>query len=95
MAGLGDSRYRLCILQPKASAGCDLDAIGSLGDQSGEHISASEDVRCAARGKDAIATCGDDIFQGLSEIRSCVEGAVEGCLQRSGQVSPGSAQTQV
>src|SRR5258705_10826932 len=33
-----------------------------------------------------MATCGDDIFQGLSEIRSCVEGAVEGCLQRSGQV---------
>jgi hypothetical protein len=32
MAGLGDSRYRLCILQSKTSAGCDLDAIGSLGD---------------------------------------------------------------
>jgi hypothetical protein len=32
VAGLGDSRYRLCILQPKTSAGCDLDAIGSLGD---------------------------------------------------------------
>ena len=33
-----------------------------------------------------MATCGDDIFQGLIEIRSCVEGAVEGCLQRAGQV---------
>jgi hypothetical protein len=32
MAGLGDSRYRLCILQSKTSAGCDLDAIGCLGD---------------------------------------------------------------
>jgi hypothetical protein len=32
-----------------------------------------------------MATCGDDIFQGLIEIRSCVEGAVEGRLQRSGQ----------
>jgi hypothetical protein len=32
VAGLGDSRYRLCILQPKTSAGCDLDAIGSLSD---------------------------------------------------------------
>jgi hypothetical protein len=31
MAGLGDSRYRLCILQSKTSARCDLDAIGSLG----------------------------------------------------------------
>jgi hypothetical protein len=32
MAGLGYSRYRPCILQSKTSAGCDLDAIGSLGD---------------------------------------------------------------
>jgi hypothetical protein len=32
VVGLGDSRDRLCILQPKTSAGCDLDAIGSLGD---------------------------------------------------------------
>jgi hypothetical protein len=32
VAGLGDSRYRLRILQSKTSAGCDLDAIGSLGD---------------------------------------------------------------
>jgi hypothetical protein len=32
VAGLGDSRYRLCILQPKTSAGCDLNAIGGLGD---------------------------------------------------------------
>jgi hypothetical protein len=32
VAGLGDSRYRLCILQPKTFTGCDLDTIGNLGD---------------------------------------------------------------
>ena len=56
VAGLGDSRYRLCILQLKTYAGCDLDAIGSLGDLLGKRISASEDVRCAAGSKDAMAT---------------------------------------
>jgi hypothetical protein len=33
-----------------------------------------------------MATRGNDIFQGLIEIRSCVEGAVEGCLQGASQV---------
>jgi hypothetical protein len=32
VAGLGDSRYDLCILQPKTSTGCDLDAIAGLCD---------------------------------------------------------------
>ena len=56
MAALGDSRYRLCILQLKTSAGCDLNAIGSLGDLPGKRISTRKDIRCAARSKDAMAT---------------------------------------
>ena len=37
-------------------AGCDLNAIGSLGDEPGKRISASKYIRCAAGSKDAMAT---------------------------------------
>ena len=58
-------RYFDCVFLPKATAGCDRDAIAGTADKAGECISTGEHVGLATGGQDAITARRDDIFQRL------------------------------
>lgn len=74
----------------EATAGGDGDAIAGALDEAGDGGCAADDVRSSAGGEDAIAAAGDDVFEGLIEVRCFVEGAVEGDFERSGLRNDGA-----
>lgn len=79
-----------CVFDAETSAGGYLYSSGGDLYQSCQPVGSCEDIALAARGKDAPAACGDDVFERLLERCRVVEGTMKRDLKRCSQVDQGA-----
>jgi hypothetical protein len=87
MARTGEQSNLARIVQTQPSARGNSNAVGSKSYQMSEHCGACNHVGSATGGEDAMATSGDDIFEGALQIGSGIESPVESELERMSQLN--------